>query len=156
MSEVFKIRDEWYAEARKQTTETLPDFIRKLTEYSHDYNTICYAVAAAALGAARAVDHSPNGGITGFQAGAIMWEFIQGWGAMEDGPKKMLCYANMLYPQYEDKFDKTISRDIWEYLQTQAKKKIADSNGHVHQEVQAHWQAISLGHVPFGYRIVED
>lgn len=42
---------------------------------SSDKQEITDAVAAAAIGAARAVDSSPTGGITGFQASFIMWEF---------------------------------------------------------------------------------
>jgi len=62
------IQKEWYEEARKMTVEQLPMFLKKLVEdYQHDYGTICHAVAAGALSAAHAVNHSPTGGITGFQ-----------------------------------------------------------------------------------------
>lgn len=65
---------------RSKRSKHFQQFPKKLTEdYGHDYGTIGHAVAASAIGAATAVDHSPTGGITGFQAGAIMWEFIQHW-----------------------------------------------------------------------------
>ena len=52
ITEEMKIHDGWYKEAKKQTVETLPEFVRHLTEdYSHDYGTICYAVEAGAIGA---------------------------------------------------------------------------------------------------------
>lgn len=73
------LRTQWIAEARKQTLETLPAFLQKLADYPHTYGTICRAIAAGAIGAARALDQSAHGGITGFQAGAIMWDFCAGW-----------------------------------------------------------------------------
>lgn len=80
ITEEMKIQNEWYKEAKKQTVETLPEFVRHLTEdYSHDYGTICHAVAAAGIAAMYAVDNSPTGGITGFQAGCIMWKVIREW-----------------------------------------------------------------------------
>ena len=36
-----------------------------------DYGTVCHAIALSA------VARTAQGGITGFQAGAVMWEFIK-------------------------------------------------------------------------------
>ena len=160
ITEKDKVHEQWYEEAKKVTPATIGEFVRHLTEdYVHDYGTICYAVAAAAVAAAHAVDHSPTGGITGFQAGAIMWEFIDKWGAMDKGPKRMVCYENMLYPQYEDKFDKTISKETWEYLQKKAKEHLAE-NGALRQltssVVVQHWESIAKGIIPFGYRVASE
>ena len=71
---VLAIRDVWYAQAadKAMTLETLPAFLKELAEYKHDYNTICYALTAGAIATAWALNRTPNGGITGFQAGAIM------------------------------------------------------------------------------------
>lgn len=73
ITEELGLHKEWYEEAKKQTLNTLPAFVSNLVEnYSHDYGTICHAITAAALGAANAVEESPEGGITGFQANCIM------------------------------------------------------------------------------------
>lgn len=147
---------EWYGEAQKQTMETLPEFMRKLSEdYVHDYGTICHALAASAIAAATAMNKSPQGGITGFQARAVMWQFIKGW-MMEKGPMQLVRYHDMLYPQYAYKFQqKTITPEIWKDLQTLAKEKVASANN-VHPEVMAHWASIVMGHVPFGYKVEEE
>lgn len=160
MSKAKKITEEdgihkqWYEEAKKVTPETIGEFVRHLTEdYAHDYGTICHACAAAAVAACHAVDHSPQGGITGFQAGAIMWEFIEAWNATENGPKRLVCYQNMLYPQYEDKFQKMITPSTWKYLQEEAQKKIHEASASpVHEDVLAHWKSITAGKIPFGYK----
>lgn len=151
--ELKATREGWYARARDRamTLKSLPGFLAELAEHRHDYNTIVHAVAAAALAAARALDRSPNGGITGFQAGAVFWEFYSEW-LSEKGPCRMVKYEHMLYPQYDTEFEKTITPDTWKWLQQEAAKKLTES-GPVHGEVSNHWRSIVAGTVPFGFRI---
>ena len=150
---------EWYAEAKKQTVETLPGFVKHLTEdYDHDYGTVCHAVTAAALGAAHAADTSPQGGITGFQAGCIMWSFIRQWmyGDNECG-LRIINYDNMLYPQHERNFtDKVLKKRQWAALREQAEKRIMEDRGGACPEVLNHWLSIRDGKVPFGYTVEEE
>ena len=149
--------EEWFAEARKQTIETLPTFVSHLmNDYHHDYGTICHAVGACALAAAWAADNSENGGITGFQAGFVMWDFIREW--QYRGNKcglKIVDYDNMLYPQYADKFEKTLSSDIWRHLQAEAKRLLTTNRAGAHPRVVKHWQDIDNDIVPFGYKVVD-
>ncbi len=152
--ETKEIIEQWRAEASQMTQEELPEFIRHLTEdYEHDYGTICHAMSCASIAAMWAVDKSPQGGITGFQAGAIMWENIQNWMTEYRGkPLKLVNYSDMIYPQYQYKFEKTISRDNWEYLQKEAQKNL-DESEHANEEVKEHWRSIVDGIVPFDYEI---
>ena len=151
ITEEMGLHKGWYEEARQMTVEKLPEFIRKLTQdYDHDYGTICHAIAAAAVGAAWAVEHSPVGGITGFQASCITWELIRHWGGIE-GPARLVQYENMLFPQYGHNFT-AISAETWKWLQEQAAKKIAESD-HAHPAVIAHWKRIAAGEVPFGLAV---
>lgn len=73
---------------------------------------------------------------------------------------KITDYDDMLYPQYENKFEKTIPRDIFESLQKAAKEKlekdVRPSYPTTHPLVVEHWQSIVDGKVPFGYTIEED
>ena len=142
---------EWIAEAKTCTPESLPAFLKKMADYNHDYSTINRAIAAVGIAAMHAVDRSPNGGITGFQAGYIMWDLIDGWGSFGEGPKEMVRYHHMLYPQYQDHLDNTISTETWEWLQAQAKEKT--TQGAANENVIAHWQSIVDGEIPFGYRL---
>lgn len=140
---------QWFTE----DVSSVDEFINKLaTEYEHDYGTIVHAMAAVAIRAMLKLDETPQGGITGFQAGAIMWKFIRNWMHYE-GPMKLMRYENMLYPQYAESFATTIDAATWEYLQDTAKKKLAE-DGHVHPNVRAHWISIVEGRVPFGYTLV--
>lgn len=130
INEAMQIHNEWYKEANDITLDNLPEFLNKLlTEYKHDYGTICHALASGAIATLWAMEKSEQGGITGFQSGAIMWEFIKHWNY--SGNKtglKIMDYDNFLYPQYEDKFQKTIKKSIWEIIQKQAKEKLEDAD----------------------------
>ena len=154
ITEKSKCQEQWYKDARNMTVKKLPKFIKHLTnDYEHDYGTICHAVTAAAIGAAWAVDASPQGGITGFQAGVIMWEFMKQWNHVEF-PAKLLRYENALYPQYEHIFT-SMSPATWEWLQKEARKRI-DDRENACAEVKSHWQSIANGIIPFGLKIDEE
>jgi hypothetical protein len=152
--ELKVLRQSWYDEARKQTNETIPSFLQKLFEYNHDYNTICYACGAAAVAAATAID---NHSITGFQANAIMWEFVTEWLQEQDKPMRLVKFENMLYPQYKSDFDKTILQETADWLISKAKEKLElYTDLAAHPDVLAHWKSLAKGELPFGYRIVKE
>jgi hypothetical protein len=148
-------RNEWYKEADKQTLETLPAFLDKLVKFEHTYNTICYAIATGAVATAHALDRSPHGGITGFQAEAIMWEFIRGWLDIKDKPMRLIRYEEMLYPQYDYHFDRCITQDTWKWLQKETSKLLSEKYKLANPLVLEHWKHISQGKVPFGYKVVK-
>lgn len=151
------VHKEWYKEAGKaRTTDDLVKFIEHLLhDYNHDYGTICHAVTAAAIAAAWVVDRDPRqGGITGFQASCIMWEFISHWGHKE-GPMKLMCYDQMLYPQHDEQFASVLSGYTWQFLQERA-QKFLDEKTQAHPDVLAHWQSIVAGQVPFGYTVTPE
>lgn len=154
----------WFKEAQEQTIETLPAFINHImNDYVHDYGTICHAIAACALAAAWGTNHHEQGGITGFQASFVMWDFIKEW--EYSGNKtglKIVDYDNMLYPQYKDKFDKVISKETFKGIQKEAINRLGEyyntleNERYVHPDVVKHWRSIVAGNVPFGYKIKED
>lgn len=145
---------EWMSRAKGMTIDELPEFLRELTEdYCHDYGTICHAIAAAAVAAAWAVEKTPQGGITGFQAGAIAWEFIKGWGSPSIGKSgaRFQNYDNLLFPQYCYHFT-TISAEVWQHIQSAASENLENSPD-AHPNVIAHWKSIVAGDVPFGLSV---
>ena len=151
------IIEEWRKEATKVTLKTLPVFLDKLmNDYKHDYGTICHAISIGSIATMWAMNNEEQGGITGFQAGIIMWENIRNWQTeLRDVPIKLVTYEDMLYPQYENKFEKTISKSTWEWLQLKAQEAIDRGAVNAHPSVYEHWKSIVNGKVPFGY-IVED
>jgi len=147
----------WYAEARK--VRTIWQFVRfhdrLMNAYSHDYGTVVHAVAAISLaGACLANSNRYQGGITGFQAGAVMWQWLEGWGTGPRRHGRMLDYDNMLYPQYEHQF-RTITPAVWTALQKEAERLLADAP-RANEQVRAHWRSIIEGKVPFGYTVKEN
>ena len=152
---------EWYKEAAEQTFETLPAFIKKLMNgYIHDYGTVVHAISACAIGAAWAADRL-GGGITGFQASFVMWDFIMQWS--HHGEKvglRLIDFDQMLYPQNERYFEKIIEKSTFEALQKAAQEKLdemTDENGEIigHPNVIKHLKSITHGIIPFGYFVRE-
>lgn len=144
----------WYDEAKKQTLETLPNFMKHLLcDEPHSYESICDAIAACAVAAAWAGDKSPQGGITGWQGSWIMWKFIQNWmGKQNSCGLKLVDYDDMLYPQYEYKFtEKTINKEAWDAMQKKAAELWLEGDGA--ERVRDHWRSIMEGNVPFGYKV---
>lgn len=154
----------WFEEAKEQTIETLPKFINHvMNDYGHNYGTICHAIAACSLAAAWAANKHEQGYITGFQARFVMWDFIKEWMySSNQSGLRIVDYDDMLYPQYEYKFDKVISNETFESIQKAAKelldehKSTPEDQRYVHPDVIKHWKSIVDGNVPFGYKIKED
>ncbi len=141
-----------------KTQDDLAKFMKEAMEMPHGYGSVCVAIAACAVAAARVADRGPNGGITGFQAGAIMWEFMRGWNGVE-APCSLIKYKDMLYPQYQDKFAQTIHPKTWEWLKEEAKKTLDEhkkSGNSMSPNVTEHMQSVVNGMVPFGFTVAED
>lgn len=153
-AESFKdLKAKWLEQASDVTLKTLPSFLKHLTEYyTHDYGTICHAMSVAAIATLQAINKSPQGGITNFQASAIMWGFIREW-QYDDNKAglKIIDYDKMLYPQYEDNFQKTISKETWGDLQIEANRLLV--GGHLSDKVHDHCKSIVAGKIPFGYTV---
>lgn len=137
----------------------LPEFLTELMSSDIDYNTIVKAIGTGAVATAYAMNNCPNGGISGFQAGFVMWEFIKQW--MYTNNKcglRLVDYDNMLFPQYDYKFEKVISKETWELLQKEAKRRLEENEKQpfAHEKVVAHWKSIINGKIPFGYKISDE
>lgn len=162
ITEEMHLEKEWFEQAREQKLETLPEFMNHiLNDYCHDYGTICHAITACALAAAWAANNSNQGGITGFQAGFVMWGFIRQWSYKSNKTSlRIIDYDKMLYPQCKGDFeDRTIDQSTWEALQNEAKRRLDEIDSGEEpaaDSVIAHWKNIVNGVVPFGYTVEED
>lgn len=153
----FEIRDE--LREKRSAIKTFEDLVAFLEDVKNNYNTDYGAAPRAISQASLAVAWYLAGefGITGFQAGFVMWDFIRDWTYRSNKcGLKILDYDDMLYPQYEDKFQKTIQSDIWKDIRKEAEKRLEENDGHVHPTVLAHWKSIVDGEIPFGYTISDD
>ena len=161
INEEMRLKKDWFQQAHEiHTIEELAAFANKLlNEYDHDYGTVCHAISALALAGAWLGAHAE--GITGFQAGFVMWDFIKQWNFRNNEcGLKLLDYDKLLYPQYADRFEKTIEPDRWERIKKVAAKHLAEDEKnesyHAHPDVIAHWKSIAEGNLPFGFTIKED
>lgn len=152
----FEVRDKLKEERKSiDTFDDLVNFLRNIQDnYNCGYGEAPRAIAQASLAVAWYLAN--EFGITGFQASFVMWDFIKDWlfSSNECG-MRLVNYDNMLYPQYEDKFQKTIAPDTFDALQNKAKRLIETDGDHAHPAVIEHWKSIAAGKVPFGYVVKE-
>lgn len=155
-SREFEVKKE--LEEKRKDIKSFDELIVFLEDVKDNYN-IGYGEAPRAMAQAALATtwyFAKEFGITGFQASFVMWDFIRDW--MYSGNEcgmKIVDYDNMLYPQYDHKFDKVISKDVFMNLQKIAKERLEEHDP-VHPAVKAHWESIVAGNVPFGYRLEED
>lgn len=151
-----ELRENWYRLARDiETKDDFQHLFERLSEYPHSYGSICIAIAAVASGAAHLLNRSEKGGITGFQASIILWEFRHAW-LSENSPAKIIDYSNMLYPQYKEVFFKPrLPKRTFEWMQTKA-QELLDSSPTASTIVRKHWLSITKGQVPFGWKLEDD
>lgn len=131
-----------------KTIKELLVIINTLTKRKHDYGTCVYAMSIAATATFNYVAHVL--GVTGFQASCADMDIIR----RTRGYKifSIIDYENILYPQYADRFEKTISKETWEELQKQAKELLLEKDRGI-PVVRSHWESIVAGNVPFGFRL---
>lgn len=155
ITEDMNLQDEWFKKTKSMKPDDFPEFFRELTEdYEHDYGTVCHAMAAIGLAAMWAFNNSEGarGGITGFQAGCVMWEVIRHMNYENNKcGLRLLDMDDLLYPQYEHKFT-AISKDTWDAVKKEAQNRLLE-RGNAHPKVVAHWKSIVNGKIPFGLRI---
>ena len=157
----FDIREE--LQEKRKNIRIFDDLVGFLKDVKDNYN-IGYGEAPCAMAQASVAVAwylAKEFGITNFQAGFVMWDFIRDWmyTSNETG-MRIIDFDDMLYPQYEHKFQKTITSSTWESLQETAKKKIKKDGeadyGFAHPEVRKHWESIANGNIPFGYTVSDD
>ena len=130
ITETMYIQNKWYEQAKNMKPEDFQEFFRHLTEdYTHYYGTVCHAMAAIGLAAMWAFNKSEGarGGITGFQAGCVMWLVIKHMNYENNKcGLRLLNMDELLYPQYDYKFH-TIDGDTWKAIREEAKNRISQN-----------------------------
>lgn len=159
-------KETWIKRAKNdiKTLEQLNTFTNELVEYCQTlpepdyYEETVNATTAISLAAARMFTY--KFGLTVFQTGAVMWGIIDNTITEDhDVGMKMLNFNNMLYPQYEHRFEKSIPPEVWHTIQKRAKELIEEnekSDFKAHKNVVAHWKSIVDGKIPFGFIVKEE
>lgn len=151
------IKKSWERKAADMKPEGLMEFLRHLHEdYIHDYGTIVHAMSTFSVAAAWSFNKSEQGGITGFQAGFVMWGFISQWQNLDNEiGLKLIDMDDLLFPQYEYKFTNTISEDQAKKLKELAAEKL-EKETTAGTSVKNHWESLANGDLPFGFILKED
>jgi len=148
----LQLRDNWMEAASKvKSLEAFEKFYKKLCAHEHDYGTIVHAVSALGIAGCWLMEHSPQGGITGFQAGCVMWDLVRGWmPEYKDGHLKILDYDDLLWPQNLDRFQHIIPKEVAEELHKKAKKEVKEHKRgkDCSEAVYDHWVKIANSWLP--------
>lgn len=155
--EIDEFEIEQQLRCERKDIKSFDDLIRFLSKvkdnYNYGYGVQPRAIAQAALATANFL--ASEFGITGFQAGFVMWGFIRDWRYYNNKcGLKIVDYDLMLYPQYQNEFEKTISKETFEELQKQVQEAL-NKPAYAHPNVIRHWTSIVNGNVPFGYCVKE-
>lgn len=155
------IRNEWERRAKTET-KTITDLTNLATDiWNHVislkdgediYNDSSSAASSLALAGIYMCSY--NFGLTFFQMHYIMWTIIDKMMIDEhDVGLRIVNFNNMLYPQYEYLFNKTMSKDEFDALQKKAASML--KIGNLGKEVEEHLKSIVAGNVPFGWKVDE-
>ena len=137
-----------YEVPRIESLDDLKKFITEMEQNGQSYETAPYAVALASY--ATFMYMAGRLGISGLQASWADMQFLKRTRNMKDG-FRILDYSELLYPQYEYKFnlsmDKLIEENI-EHLKPKAielleNNKNDDGTYSAHEDVVTHWKRIA-------------
>lgn len=150
----FELRD-MLREKRKgiKSFDDLVQFLQYVKDNCNcGYGEAPRAIAQAAIAVAGYL--ASEFGITGFQNSCTMWDFIQDWSYSNNKcGMRIVDYDEMLYPQYEYKFEKTISKETFSAIQKEAAVRLENKLNYASPAVLQHWKSIAEGNVPFGYTV---
>ena len=151
----FKIRERW--EERARAVQTIEDFEALyrdlLEEVQHDYGTVIHATWALMLAAFFLVNHSPQGGFTGFQVSFLGWKGIDEFIRSTRLGARIIWMEDWLYPQMQARQQAYPTKSQAKKLQEEAKKNL-ESGTPMAPEVIAWQQQIAKGDFPFP--LIED
>lgn len=82
-----------------------------------------------------------------------LWRFIRYLTEIEM-PMQMLDLTNMLYPEYDEYFSRTITPTAFKIIQRQACLMLQE-NQYENEEHKLHLENISNGKLPYGYLVKE-
>ena len=148
-AEIWK---KWFEEARRSRLDdgSLLKFLKRLVgKYEHDYGTIVHAMTAAAIAGAYAVDHSSQGGITGFQHSCFIMDLLE---KERFSNNKFGFFIrdidDILYPQHQDKFCKLkITRKLADRISREATMNLATTD-RCASSVRDWWRRLANGDFP--------
>jgi hypothetical protein len=144
------LQEQWYEQARQQTLETMPEFIRYLLdEYSHDAQTIVHAMVAGCLATLSAMNAHPEGDLGPSQSSQLLGLFIRKWARL-DGPAKIMSWAALLDPEYEDQCMR-VPEEVSLYLRSLA-RQVLDSKTYKNESHRIHLERIEQGEMPWGFK----
>ena len=151
------LANRYVAALRCRTLGEASDLAADLLDKPLDMTTIVHVAAIAALASASAVANSQQGQTLSLAKspdarGLVVWKFLEEYGGFDDGPKRIVQFRKMLYPQFGPYFAKVIDRAVMNWMIDEAKGVLA-SERELAPAVRFHLEGIAAGVAPFGYEV---
>jgi len=142
----------WAREAVEVDTPLkLAGFVARLRSNKDAKENIVQAVHAAMRAAFSAV--TSRHPCTYEQAEQLGWLLVRDLFLVGGSPLRLINYAELLHPQYEEKFT-TIPPATWAEVQQHARTMLTHPLAqYASEEARRHWQSIADGNVPFGLKV---
>ena len=151
----YDIIKQWYEKAKHvDTIEKLDEFIEYVySSGSCDYSSCMDAVTVITIAASCCAKNYYK--LNDFQASVVGLKYLMHWSYdyRNTAGISVRDWTDMLYPQYQYKFEKKIDKGMFNALQIKAKEKLEEDDGD--PTVRAHWQSIVDGIIPFGYELAD-
>lgn len=149
----------YVAALKCQSLGDAADLAADLLDKPLDMTTIVHVAAIAGLAAASAVANSHQGRSLGLvkspdARALVVWKFLEEYGGFDDGPKRIVQFRKMLYPQFGPYFQKVIDRPTMDWLIERA-KEVLESGREIAPAVRFHLEGIAAGIPPFGFSVEE-
>lgn len=148
--EQFEFRKKYEGREKVKTIEEFEKLLIDVKADSRDYGAIVEACSVMM----NASFNLLNPGISGFQAGCLMWMMIKKYGMYgDDSMLSIRDFREIIYPQMGYKF-RSIPKDFWQQAQDLAKKQLIDFKGS--ESVKKHMETVANGQIPFGLIVSDD
>lgn len=162
ITEEMGLQKIWKEHAEKvRMSDEVKIFIDELqNNYEHDYGTIVHALEAVMIAAYNVLEKSPQGGITGNQAGYLGWTFVRRFITDTKGPQRVVTYEHLLYPHLVNRSFLAISKETMKWVREEAKRKLEQTEFERYEiqpnpELKAYWEELIAGKIPEGMHLEE-
>jgi hypothetical protein len=144
--------DGWLAESVDiDTPLKLAGFVARVRSHKDARENVVKALHSAMRAAFSTI--SKRHPCTFEQAEQVGWLLVRDLFLVGGSPLRLINYAELLHPQFEEKFT-TIPPATWAEVQRHARTMLANPLAqYASEEARRHWQSIADGNVPFGLKV---
>jgi len=155
MSEVVKEEQSIFKQAENVKKEYLADFFSQIfseeNSNEQDVDAIVAGMMALFTAMSEKLSYTEEDGKS-----KVFWKFVREFCYPENRTMiKMIDFDWFMFPQFKDRFDRIIPKDVYETMKDICEGKLNDlaDDDRISDETRKHWRHIVHGNLPYGYKI---